>query len=40
MKSLFENERRSYFNIYDDWVFHYIFSRDTEESKQALIAAD
>lgn len=38
MKSLFENERRSYFNIYDDWVFHYIFSRDTEESKQALIA--
>lgn len=38
MKSLFENERRSYFNIYDDWVFHYIFSRDTEESKQALMA--
>lgn len=38
MKSLFENERRSYFNIYDDWVFHYIFGRDTEESKRALIA--
>ena len=38
MKSLFANERRRYFNIYDDWVFHYIFSRDTEESKQALIA--
>ena len=38
MKSLFSNERRRYFNIYDDWVFHYIFSRDTEESKQALIA--
>lgn len=38
MKSLFANERRRYFNIYDDWVFHYLFSRDTEESKQALIA--
>lgn len=38
MKSLFENERRAYFNIYDDWVFHYIFSRETQESKQALIA--
>lgn len=38
MKSLFANDRRRYFNIYDDWVFHYIFSRDTEECKQALIA--
>lgn len=38
MKSLFENKHRRYFNIYDDWVFHYIFSRDTKESKAALIA--
>lgn len=38
MKSLFENRRRSCFSIADDWVFHYIFSRDTVESKKALIA--
>lgn len=38
MKSLFENKRRSCFSIAEDWVFHYIFSRDTVESKKALIA--
>ena len=37
-QSLFENKRRGFFNLYDDWVFHYIFSRDAEENKQALIA--
>ena len=38
MNDLFKNKRRKYFNIYDDWVFHYMFSKDTAESKQALIA--
>ena len=38
MKSLFENKRRSCFSIAEDWVFHYIFSRDTADSKRALIA--
>ena len=37
-KSLFTDERRGIFNLYDDWVFHYIFSKDAEENKQALIA--
>lgn len=37
-KSLFENARRGAFNFYDDWVFHYIFSKDAKENKKALIA--
>lgn len=37
MPNLFKNERRKLFNIYDDWVFHYIFSKNTEESNRALI---
>lgn len=37
MSDLFDNERRSLFNIYDDWVFHYIFSKGTEKTNRALI---
>lgn len=34
MSRLFENTRREFFKIYDDWTFHYL----TEDSKNALIA--
>lgn len=37
MKSLFdENERKNY-SLCEDWTFHYVFSKDSEASRQALI---
>ena len=38
MESLFQNGKRALFNICDDWVFHYLYARDTEDSRNALIA--
>ena len=35
MASLFENNDRKYFSLCQDWTFHYVFSKDTEESRQA-----
>lgn len=37
-KSLFENERRGDFNLYEDWVFRYVFTKETEDSRKALMA--
>ncbi len=34
---LFENERRSTLKLTNDFVFHYIYGKDTENSKKALI---
>ena len=37
MSSLFENNERKYYSLCEDWTFHYVFSKDTEESSQALM---
>ena len=37
MPSLFENSERKYYSLCEDWTFHYVFSKDTEESRQALM---
>lgn len=37
MPNLFQDERRSLFNIYDDWVFHHIFCKGTEKTNRALV---
>ena len=38
MSILFKNPRRELISLTDDRTFHYAFSRDTEDSKRALIA--
>lgn len=38
MSRLFENPGREHFKIYDDWTFHYLYSRETKDANQALIA--
>lgn len=38
MSRLFENTKREFFKIYDDWTFHYLYGRDTEDANNALIA--
>ena len=38
MSKLFENTRRELFKIYDDWTFHYLYGRETEDANQALMA--
>ena len=37
MQSLFENNDRKYYSLYEDWTFHYVFSQDRDESRQALM---
>ena len=37
MTSLFENNERKYYSFCEDWTFHYVFSKDTIESRQALM---
>lgn len=36
--TLWEQGRPFSFHLYDDWVFHYVFSQDTEDSRNALMA--
>lgn len=38
MSRLFENPRREYFRIYDDWTFHYLYGRETKDANLALMA--
>ena len=37
MSSLFENNERKYYSLCEDWTFHYVFTKETEESRNALM---